>query len=312
MIKTILASVTHNPHYLNKYINFITNCQTKNKNYTGYTERHHICPKAKDMFPEFASFTKFTWNCANLTARQHYIAHLLLYKTYPSIISQQQALFLMSHTMGLKINSKLHDKIRLEYSNSKKGFITVKDAAGKTFNVSINDSSYTDGELVGVNKGRVTVTDAEGKTYQVSTTDPRYLSGELVSINKGLIVVKDSVGKIYKVSKVDSRYLSGELVSINKGTISKNRAITDKQVREIRLAIKNPTAIITDEYISSVVKASQRDKVGKIPFSNLKYKNGTILSYKNLLTKYYTDKYSVDRNVILGIIDGKMYKEITT
>ena len=310
MIRTILASVAHNPHYLTKYINFISRCQEKSS--IGHTEKHHICPKAKDMFPEFISFTEFPWNCAALTPRQHFIAHLLLYKAYPGIVSQQQALFLISHIRGLKINSKLYDKLRLEYSNSKKGFITVKDTTGKTFNVGINDPSYIAGKLVGINKGRVTVTDAEGKTSQISITDLRYLSGELVSINKGLIVVKDSACKTHKVSKIDSRYLSGELVSINKGTISKNRAITDEQVREIKLAFKDPTTIITNEYISTVVKSSQRDKVGKIPFSDLKYKNGRILSYKSLLIKYYTDKYSVDRNVIIHIIDGKMYKEITT
>ena len=49
-IYSILASKPHNPHYLNRYITFITECQLKNLNYNGYTEKHHICPKAKDMF----------------------------------------------------------------------------------------------------------------------------------------------------------------------------------------------------------------------------------------------------------------------
>lgn len=74
----ILAEYPHNTHYLNRYIKFIAYCNTlKNP---GYTEKHHICMKS--MFPDLASFTEFPWNCAVLTARQHYIAHLLLWKAY--------------------------------------------------------------------------------------------------------------------------------------------------------------------------------------------------------------------------------------
>ena len=176
-IKTILASEAHNPHYLNKYIRFITNCQAQNENYAGYTEKHHICPRA--MFPEFSSFSEFPWNC---------------------------------------------------------------------------------GELKHINNGKVTVRDIEGNTFQVD--------------------------------KSDSRYISGELVGVAKGLIAQNRALSIEQVKEIRLAIKNPVSVITNEFLSTVVKPSQQHKIGSIPFEELKYINGMNLSYKSLIAKYYSNKFN--------------------
>lgn len=74
----ILAEYPHNAHYLTRYIKFIKHCTTLTN--SGYTEKHHICMKS--MFPDLASFAEFPWNCVVLTARQHYIAHLLLWKAY--------------------------------------------------------------------------------------------------------------------------------------------------------------------------------------------------------------------------------------
>ena len=166
MLYEILASKTHNPHYLNKYITFISNCQEKNKNYTGYTEQHHICPKAHDMFPEFASFTSNSWNCAKLTARQHYIAHILLYKSYPDIASNGIALRLMNKY-----------KYRIKLNNPNEGKVPVRDTLGNTSQVAITDSRYISGELVHVVKGLVSktrkLTDAQVIEIRSSLLNPQ-------------------------------------------------------------------------------------------------------------------------------------------
>lgn len=90
MIYDILASKPHNPHYLRRYYNFILECKSE-----GRTEDHHICPKAKDLFPEYASFIDHPWNRKQLSVRQHYVAHMLLWKAYGG--SQTYAFHLM-HT----------------------------------------------------------------------------------------------------------------------------------------------------------------------------------------------------------------------
>lgn len=375
MLYEILASVTHNPHYLNKYIRFISNCQEKNRNYSGYTEKHHICPKAQDMFPEFTSFIEFPWNCVALTPRQHFIAHLLLHRTYPEVFSQARALYLLINTTGTKTNSKLYAKLKLkaieaskgkvavfdatgkaiqisstdprylsgnlssvskgkimvkdtngsilrisnndprylsgELTHVTKGKVTVCDSKGNTASVGATDTRYLSGELKPINKGKAVVSDAVGNTFQVDKTDTRYISGELFGITKGKAVVKDIKGNIFQVDITDSRYLSGELAGVCKGNISEKRILSVEQVKEIRLAIKNPVSVITNEYIASVVKSSQRDKIGKIPFEELKYKNGYSLTYKSLLANFYAEKFKIRRTNIINIIDGKIYKEIT-
>ena len=117
-IYAILSSKPHNEHYLNRYIKFITACQHKNTIFSGYTEKHHICPKAKDMFPEYESFIAHRRNCAVLTARQHFIAHMMLWKCFPTVNSITYAAHSMSVYQNKKICSKLYQKLNEEFRKS--------------------------------------------------------------------------------------------------------------------------------------------------------------------------------------------------
>ena len=157
MLYEILASEAHNPHYLTKYITFISRCQAKNRSYTEYTERHHICPRA--MFPEFTSFSEFPWNCVKLTVRQHFIAHLLLYKAYPGVKSQAQTIYYMNSMSSRKINSKLYANLKLEAIETSKGKVPVKDSNNSTFRVEVTDPRFLSGELVAFSKGKASVRD---------------------------------------------------------------------------------------------------------------------------------------------------------
>lgn len=115
-IYTILSSKPHNPHYLKRYINFITSCELLNIKFNGYKERHHLCPKAKDLFPEYKIFKKHTWNKVELTAEQHFVAHRILAKAYP-IRSMMSAFSLMISKGGTKGN---YEKHRIAHSLSMK------------------------------------------------------------------------------------------------------------------------------------------------------------------------------------------------
>ena len=113
-IYDILASKPHNPHYLNRYINFVESCQQKNVDYCGPVENHHICPKADDMFPEYIDFSSHPWNKAPLIPRQHLIAHQILSKAFPDIYSIVYSYWAMSHMKGEKINSRLYESIKVK------------------------------------------------------------------------------------------------------------------------------------------------------------------------------------------------------
>lgn len=129
-IYEILATKPHNEHYLKRYVNFINSCQTHNQlNVSEYTEKHHICPKSKDMFPEYKNLKQHSWNECKLTYRQHIIAHLILYKCF----NTQSQLLALLYTLGqfhtkklnLKsINTKTIEKIKKELSQKRKGIFT--------------------------------------------------------------------------------------------------------------------------------------------------------------------------------------------
>ena len=115
-IYAILSTRPHNPHYLNRYIRFIRDCQQKNLGFEGYTEKHHICPKS--LFPEYKSLSKHPWNNATLNARQHFIAHWILWKAYPDSNSMCYAFWTLSCIRDLKVNSKTYSKLKEEYRES--------------------------------------------------------------------------------------------------------------------------------------------------------------------------------------------------
>ena len=88
----ILKTKKHNEHYLNRYCKLIE--LFRDQNYSGDT--HHICPKAKDMFPEYIACN---WNKVIVTSRQHFILHWVLAKAFPGT-SQTLAFFYMSNTLN--------------------------------------------------------------------------------------------------------------------------------------------------------------------------------------------------------------------
>lgn len=132
-ILEILKTKPHNKHYLNRYYRFIENCMLKNSSMNtdelGYTEKHHICPKSKDMFPEYKNLKKYPWNMVILTYRQHIIAHLLLWKAYDNISQTLSIIRTINQphvkVLSLKsINTKLYSQIKKDLSDKKKGIFT--------------------------------------------------------------------------------------------------------------------------------------------------------------------------------------------
>jgi hypothetical protein len=129
-IYEILKTKSNNEHYLKRYVNFINSCRKHNQeHFNVYTEKHHICPKSKDMFPEYKNLKEHPWNECKLTYRQHIIAHFFLYKC---VNTQSQLLALLYtsgqfHTKKLNlksINPKIIEKIKKELSEKRKGVFT--------------------------------------------------------------------------------------------------------------------------------------------------------------------------------------------
>jgi hypothetical protein len=162
----ILASKPHNPHYLRRYLKFILSCLSKDES-TGFVEDHHICPKSKDLFPEYKSFKKHPWNKATLTGRQHFIAHWMLWKAYGG--SQSYAFMSMANGQ--------------EYSKRQQRQAKVNS---RTYSM-VREQAYKD--LSVQRRGKANYRDKDGVSIYCRTDDPRVLSGELTSNTLGTCVL---------------------------------------------------------------------------------------------------------------------------
>lgn len=89
-----------------------------------YCETHHIIPKSEGGKDE-------PDNLVNLTAREHYIAHLLLAKIYDDV-KMYSAVTYMQTTRHkgrtFKFNSRLYEALRKRFFSARKGYHHTKSA----------------------------------------------------------------------------------------------------------------------------------------------------------------------------------------
>ena len=91
----------------------------KNNEYKGYTECHHILPRS-------LGGSNDKTNLVNLSAREHYICHLLLTKMYEKGTNEYyksvHAFMMMCNAKSnnqerdYKINSKIYEKLKIDFS----------------------------------------------------------------------------------------------------------------------------------------------------------------------------------------------------
>ena len=120
-LESILSQKSCNRHYLKRYLKFISAC--KDQIIEKY-EAHHICPKASDMFPEYSSFKANQWNKCNLTTRQHYVAHWLLWKTFGG--SQTRAFWRFNQGSQQRISSRSYEQLKSDFSRNQSALMKNK------------------------------------------------------------------------------------------------------------------------------------------------------------------------------------------
>lgn len=145
----VLTSKPHNIHYVNRYIKFIESCKLANETFYGYTEQHHICPKAKDLFPEYADTKLYKWNMVNLSSHQHILAHVILWKAFGN--SQGMALDCMLGNFNSDTNKsrlverKVPESLKIRYLAKMRDVAAierVKYVTGKTTYVDKDGKHY--------------------------------------------------------------------------------------------------------------------------------------------------------------------------
>lgn len=141
-IYTVLSSKPHNEHHLKRYVKFIERCQTVNTlNENLKFERHHICPKT--MFPKYKCFIINPWNLAKLTPRQHFIAHIILWKAFPKS-SCVNALWFMSNGQWKEFNkySIIYENLRKSKFFSKEHRKKISETQKEKFKDPTKNPSY--------------------------------------------------------------------------------------------------------------------------------------------------------------------------
>ena len=109
-------------NYVNVYYSIIKN--RLDNPVEGYVERHHIVPKSEGG-------TDNDDNIVALTAREHYIAHLLLAKIYNDY-KMWHAVNLMSRLNAkVKINSRLYEMVRINSARTHSEFMKGKPSWNK-------------------------------------------------------------------------------------------------------------------------------------------------------------------------------------
>ena len=166
------------------YINFcITHDQKTHIKYE--TAKHHILPKAKTCFPEYADLNMFQFNKVFLTHKDHYIAHSLLAES----VNNKSILYAW-YAMNNK-SSKLYDikfkdllpcdmysyliqQIKHENSKNSKGYVTVIKN-GKVQRVTVNEHKQFNYETPSTNMVYV---------FNVITQQNEFVSKNEFNLNK--------------------------------------------------------------------------------------------------------------------------------
>ena len=229
----LLDSIPHNSHYLNRYKKFILLRYNIKLEKGTKIHKHHILPKAKDMFPLYESFKENSWNKIELTPREHYIAHLILCKAFPNTT--------MNHAYMRIVNSK--DKIKngkfYETACKKVGEINRLLNNERVFNgkhplqrradgTSISSDRVKNGthHLLKRSDGTSVASDNVKNGTHVSlkrsdgtsVASDNVKNGKCIFSQKGFVVVKcihnDNIRM--RISNKDPRFLSGEFVSTSK------------------------------------------------------------------------------------------------
>jgi hypothetical protein len=102
-----------NKHHLVRYTHFIWSRLFRTLPEGTYTEKHHIVPKSFGMNKDYISQP---WNIVKLSAKEHYIAHMMLWKAF----GYQMTFAFMKMSLGHTCPSSLYSKLKIDCSTIQK------------------------------------------------------------------------------------------------------------------------------------------------------------------------------------------------
>lgn len=193
----------------NKYYNwYMQLISKKDRELTCYTENHHIIPKS-------IGGSNKKCNMVRLTAREHYIAHLLLTKC---VIEQFKPVMMSAYIMMtlvkdknqqrvFKVNSRLFEIRKIEADKHKREYKHTDEAKFKISQKlkGISKATFTDTHKQNLSKSHLgKVAWNKGLTNLPTTSGVQKRAVSIV--NKGMITCFDTVDFISKRVKLEDYY----------------------------------------------------------------------------------------------------------
>lgn len=125
----------------------------------------------------------------------------------------------------------------------------------------------------------------------------------------------ENLKKFWKDSSDEEKQkIRKKIIQSREGTHFSSWMFTQEQILEMRKAYHEQSIDFSDnkELLKSLVKKTQHDLIGNIPYTDLIMTSGHKLTYKSLFIKYFSEKYGCTKVNIARILDGKGYKHVST
>jgi len=196
--------------YLKHYNNLVEKAKKRILKKGEYFEKHHIVPKSEGGSNELVNLVK-------LTAREHFLAHWLLYRADPESTSTAHSFWRMCRGRGkvlpenwIVISSRVYEEARLAHSKAiskeLKGRKKTPEHVAKVVAANIGRKRTTEAKLKmseaakkrGINSGFLkllekTVEVREQRKIKVAMVDP--ISNEILQVFKSLKAAADYVSR---------------------------------------------------------------------------------------------------------------------
>lgn len=250
-------------NYRKIYDDLITRAKFRSRG-PGYYEKHHIVPRS-----EGGSDSKE--NLVVLTAREHFIAHWLLYKENPSILSRAYAFHAIasmtkSSNTGPRPNSRQVEIARIAMSTANKSVCWVNDGNGTM--IRVLKTEVTDWITRGWLKGKGTTLRKETVDKMIRTKS----SAEYREMRSLKSKAQWSDTKHREFRSIVSKEYWSDPANRQKASVSSTKNMSDPLVRKkISESVKNQK----DFYLTCDVcgKTGDKGNMKKYHFSKCGTKN---------------------------------------
>jgi hypothetical protein len=235
-------------HYYNRYTKFISECS--NQTVSGYSEKHHIVPVSLGGSDDKE-------NLVTLTARQHYIAHWMLWKAYGG--SMTAAFFQMSNLArySKRNTSRIYSSLKEERAK----LMSERMMGHTPWNKGV---AMTDEVKLKISKNRTGIKPNDTSNYSLAKLGVARSEEAKQKISQSHIGIKQSLESLEKMKATKKANPTGTGKWMNNGLVQKKIKLqdVDKYVDD-GWALGTLRTHITPEYrnnLSTAVKKQWESK----------------------------------------------------